>query len=1011
MRTFIAWLGAATLLVLSSAPSRASTPTALKPYIVLILDTSGSMLQSTGSGPPSCPDASGNTLGDTKLNHAKCAIYDIANSYGDMVLGLARFRNVTSGTYPSCCSGGPDGATCNGVSLGCTDGTDMFEMLNSVVDGRNSNTSVWVNETQDTCNASGADPEIWNADSNTPLEGVLRGAKCYWTGKDVSSDADTDSGDGAANGNTPTCVTAGTGITTWPTTSPGYNPIVNDPLATQFLPSGCNPSPTCTGSNCCASQCRPYIVILLTDGAETCGGTPANGASALYNTDVTVAGTLRRYHVLTKPIGFGVTPGDAQIESIAQAGGATSPNPSGFYGYYASDEASLEIAMTQIIEDSLHSEVCNNLDDDCDGAVDEDFPGKGNACDNGQLGVCKGTGTLGCRADGTGLVCNITSPGGTAQTSCPAGKTCSPDGTETCGDGLDNDCDGAIDEGCTSCVPTAEICNGKDDDCDGAIDEDVPAKGCSNVPGAACSPNSACCGTETCVNGSYSGCSATVPNPPPAETCNNKDDDCDGVVDEDLTESCSNITGNGCATPPCPGTNNPGDPSHMPIPQNLCHPGTTTCSAGAFGACVNEQQPQPEICDGLDNDCDNKIDEDTGGGSCNANCGVGTIVCAGSPTDPNAGSCCQPGSCAPGQNQCGTLYCTAQPTTGDYTCDQVDDDCDNQVDEDWTCGDPTGKSSPAVGCACTAPGICNGQNKCVNGQIQCVGTPVDPSSCCDCNGNPQDGLCTGGAACASDCTCAFPCQGELSCAVGQKCDSTNHCVKDPCYQHPCPSGQVCYDDNHVGTCIDSCDPRVITCPSSEVCVAGMCKPNDCTTFPQMCTAGQDCVVDQNGMGQCVTDPCASVSCPGGQYCEAGQCYATCAGVNCPSGQRCQLGTCQPDPCGHPCPSGEVCNENLQECVPDPCSTHTCPQGQACDPQDGQCVPDPCLGVTCPGSGQVCMQGTCYDQSQFTPDGGAHVTVGGGGCSTTGGGEGGGAGLLVGLALLVTTRRRRAGGAS
>jgi hypothetical protein len=997
MRKLVAWLGAATLLTVWSVAVSAA-PTALKPYIVLILDTSGSMTQATGSGPPSCPSATGGLLADTKLNHAKCAIYDISNSYGGMVLALGRFRNKMSGTYPTCCSPGPAVGAGGGCPAGvtCTNDSNMTEMLTGLVDGTNSQVSVWVDGTQNTCTSSGTDPEIWNADSSTPLEGSLNGAKCYWSGLQESTTATT-------------CVASG-GTVVWPSTSPGFNPIVNDPLATQFLPAGCDPSPTCT-TNCCATQCRPYITIILTDGDETCGGTPLTGASNLFNTDVTVGGITRRYHVVTDPIGFGTPVPYQPIEDMAHGGGH--PDLAGNEGFYASDQASLELAMTQIIESSLRSESCNNLDDDCDNAIDEDFPGKGNACDNGQLGVCKGTGTLGCRADGTGLQCNITNPGGSAQTSCPPGKTCSPDGTETCNDGLDNDCDGAIDEGCAVCVPTTEICNNKDDDCNGLVDDGIPPRQCSNVPGASCSPNPACCGTQTCVGGAYTACSATVPNPPPAETCNNKDDDCDGIVDEDLTKSCSMITGNGCATPPCPGTNNPGDPSHSPIPQNICHPGQQTCSAGAFGTCQNEQTPQPEICNGLDDDCDNKIDEDTGGGSCNANCGVGTIVCAGSPQDPNAANCCQPGSCSAGQVQCATLYCTAQPTTGDYTCDQKDDDCDNKVDEDWVCSDPTGNSTPAVPCACTGAGICNGQNKCINGQVVCQGTPVDPSSCCDCSGHPQNGLCTGGSSCASDCKCAFPCAGgEFPCPAGEKCDANNFCIKDPCYMHDCPDmngkKQVCVDQNHVGVCVDACS--TVTCAPSEVCIdtTGECKPNDCTTFPSKCTTCQQCQVDQNGAGQCITDACCMINCPTDQYCEGGQCLASCAGVNCKTGERCRLGQCEPDPCGHPCPFGEVCDETLKICKQDTCQVgnRPCPQGQACDPQDGQCKPDPCLGVTCPGSGQVCRQGTCYDAGSLQPDGGAgaHVTVGGGGCSTSGGG----AGLLIALALLLVRRRSQGG---
>lgn len=141
------------------------------------------------------------------------------------------------------------------------------------------------------------------------------------------------------------------------------------------------------------------------------------------------------------------------------------------------------------------AERCNNVDDDLDGRVDEPFNADlGWPCAVGE-GACRRTGVTTCSADGADVVCG-------AAAGAPAVEVC---------DGVDNDCDGATDEGFgveTSCVaglgacapgrrvcladatgtfcasvtpaaPVAEICDGVDNDCDGATDEGFD-------PGAAC---------------------------------------------------------------------------------------------------------------------------------------------------------------------------------------------------------------------------------------------------------------------------------------------------------------------------------------------------------------------------------------------------------------------------------------------------------------------------------------------------------------------------------------------
>ncbi len=193
-------------------------------------------------------------------------------------------------------------------------------------------------------------------------------------------------------------------------------------------------------------------------------------------------------------------------------------------------------------------DICNYIDDDCDGTTDNNYPNLFATCSVGE-GLCQRFGFNECRANGAGIECNV-------QPGIPQ--------TEIC-DGIDNDCDGQVDEGpvfgqkgqpCTAGVGVCEVtgvlecatggqsltcsatpptpgnsdpCDGLDNDCDGQIDENFPTKGdlCSAGTGVCASFGNFVCNAA----GTGVTCNATA-GAPQTEVCDLVDNDCDGVVDD-----------------------------------------------------------------------------------------------------------------------------------------------------------------------------------------------------------------------------------------------------------------------------------------------------------------------------------------------------------------------------------------------------------------------------------------------------------------------------------------------
>ena len=296
-------------------------------------------------------------------------------------------------------------------------------------------------------------------------------------------------------------------------------------------------------------------------------------------------------------------------------------------------------------------ELCDGLDNDCDGDIDEevqdvfyiDADGDGFGDDSSTEMACDSP---------TGYV--------------PNGNDCDdqdayafPGAIEFC-DEVDNDCDGEVDEDVTS-----EFY--QDADGDGIGDSSISVAGC-DAPDDYVSEGGDCDDTDQY---SYPGA---------VELCDEVDNDCDGEVDED---SAANVftfyldeDGDGF-----------GD---VNFTAEACAPPTgyvfdaTDCN----DADIAINPDATEICDSFDNDCDGDIDD-------NDSSLVGAQTwyldhdgdTFGDSTYPMQ-ACNQPSGYVGDSTDCNDLSASSFPG-GDEICDGLDNDCDGNADDADANTDPT----------------------------------------------------------------------------------------------------------------------------------------------------------------------------------------------------------------------------------------------------------------------------------------------------------------------------------
>jgi len=237
------------------------------------------------------------------------------------------------------------------------------------------------------------------------------------------------------------------------------------------------------------------------------------------------------------------------------------------------------------------SESCDGLDDDCDGEIDEGLTSTwyGDADDDGYGGT-KFT-VEACDAP-DGYVAD-------ASDCDDLDDAVSPGATERC-DGLDDDCDGEIDESGAS----GETTWYEDDDGDGWGDAAVLA---CDAPA----------GTVT-LSGDCDDADASV-SPSASESCDGVDDDCDGDTDEDdaidVETWYADVDDDGYGDP-LDSVTSCSAPTGYQSDDTDCDDTDATVYPGAA-----------EVCDGIQTDCDRT--DDGCDGACDAGDAAGGDDCDG----------------------------------------------------------------------------------------------------------------------------------------------------------------------------------------------------------------------------------------------------------------------------------------------------------------------------------------------------------------------------------------------